>query len=91
MAGWIVEETEYFKSALQAIGPEGHDWSDTMVGIRWYLERDPMAVGHGTQDLEVRILMWDTPDGLADLKIFYLVEPGKVTLLSVKAADPLPF
>jgi hypothetical protein len=35
--------------------------------------------------------MQDMPGDLPDLKIFYLVEPGRVTLLRAKADDPPPF
>jgi hypothetical protein len=91
MRRWTVVETEAFRGDLAAIGPDGHDWSDTIAGVRWYLERGPTTVGEGTQDLEVRIFMQDTPDGLPDLKIFYLVEGSTVTLLRVKADDPFPF
>lgn len=88
---WRVIESERFKADMAAIGPEGHDWSDAILGVRWYLERGPMAVGHGTQDIAVRIFMQDTPNGLPDLKIFYLVEPGEVILLRAREAEPLPF
>ncbi len=73
------------------MGPPGHSWADTLLGVRWYLERGPPTVGYATQDSEVRIFMQDTPDDLPDLKIFYLVEPGGVTLLRAKADNPLPF
>ena len=89
MLRWLVVESAGFTLALRRIGPEGHDWSDSMLGVRWYLERDPLRVGQPTQDREIRILMWDTPDGLPDLKIFYLVGENRVTLLMVRAAPPL--
>lgn len=73
MGEWTVIESADFTLDLQRIGPEGHRWADALLGIRWYLERGPFQVGHGTQDRDVRILMWDTPEGLPDLKIFYLV------------------
>jgi hypothetical protein len=57
--------------------------------VRWYLERDPLRVGYEAQDTEVRIPMWDTPEGLPDLKIFYLVGETRVTPLRVKVAAPL--
>ena len=86
MRRWLVVESAAFTLALREIGPAGHDWSDSLLGVRWYLERDPLRLGHSTQDTEVRILMWDTPDGLPDLKIFYLVGEARVTLLRVKVA-----
>lgn len=91
MRRWEVVESDAFKDDLARIGPPGHDWSPSIRGVRWYLERGPLAVGYGTQDIEVRIFMQDTPDGLPDLKIFYLIEPGVVTLLRARAADPEPF
>lgn len=91
MPRWIVRESSAFKQALAQIGPPEYDWKEIIRGVRWYLERDPEGVGHKTQDLEVFIFMQDTPDGLPDLKIFYLVEPGIVTILAVRAADPSPF
>jgi hypothetical protein len=33
--------------------------------------------------------MWDTPDGLPNLKIFYLVGETRVSALRVKVAAPL--
>lgn len=89
MPRWLVVESAAFTLALRQIGPAGHDWSDSMLGVRWYLERDPQGVGYPTQDTEVRILTWDTPDGLPDLKIFYLVGETRVILPRVKAAPPL--
>lgn len=91
MRRWAIVETDRFTQALTSIGPPGHDWTDTRLGIWWYLEREPAQVGFATQDLDVRILMFDTPDGLPDLKIFYEIGPDTVTLLSAKAADPDPF
>ena len=87
----VVVETPKFLADLSQIGPEGYDWSDSMLGIRWYLERGPERVGDSTQDVEVRILMFDTPDGIPDLKIFFQIGPDTVQLLSVKEAEPDPF
>ena len=89
MLKWLVVESAEFIFALRRNGPDGHDWSDSMLGVRWYLERDPLGVGHLTQDKEIRILTWDTPEGLPNLRIFYLIGPNRVTLLMVKAAPPL--
>jgi hypothetical protein len=91
MRRWTVIQSERFARDLAALGPAGWDWADILSGVWWYLERGPLAVGEGTQDIEVRIFMQDTPDGLPDLKIFYLVEQDTVTLLRVKADDPFPF
>ncbi|MBD0319097.1 MAG: hypothetical protein ICV87_02115 [Gemmatimonadetes bacterium] len=91
MPRWTVIESPEFAIDLQKLGPKAHSWADTMLGVRWYLERDPFGVGYETQDEEMRILMWDTPDGLPDLKIFYLVEPLTVRLLRAKVDEPLPF
>ncbi|HEV7591032.1 MAG TPA: hypothetical protein VGO40_23180 [Longimicrobium sp.] len=86
---WTVEESENFRLQIEALGPAGYDWSESIRAVRWYLERGPLDVGYPTQDVEVRILIMDTPGGLPGLKVFYIVEPFKVILLSIRVAAPL--
>ncbi|SOD03584.1 hypothetical protein SAMN05216486_11517 [bacterium JGI 053] len=86
---WSVEESENFRLQIEALGSAGYDCSESLRAIRWYLARGPLDVGYPTQDVEVRILIMDTPGDLPSLKVFYVVEPDKVILLSVRVAAPL--
>lgn len=87
MPKFTVIFTQKFSDDLDGIGPDGYDWTDTKRGIQWYLERDPKAVGYSTQDTEVRIYLQDRPLGLSGVKVFYLIEGTKVTLLTAWAYD----
>lgn len=73
-----------FEADLVQIGPAGYDWTDTKAGVRWYLEHNPLAVGYGTQDTEVRIYVQDRPMGLSGVKVFYLIEVSTVTVLRAR-------
>jgi hypothetical protein len=89
--GWQVTLSDRFLEQLRGLGPEGYDWSESLEGFRWYLSRGPDRLGHGTQDLAVRFFSWTPPQGPPLIKVFYLVEPGGVTVLFVRVADPFPF
>ncbi len=87
---WNVTESERFKRQLQEIA-EGYDWSDVVSNLYWFLERGPEQVGHGTQDLNVRVVYLAPGRGLPPIKVFYAIDPGEVTLLFVKEVDEFPF
>lgn len=82
---FTVTASPAFEVDLEEIGPAGFDWTDTKRGIRWYLERDPHAVGYGTQDTAVRIYLQNRPLGLPGIKVFYLIEGATVTLLRARS------
>ncbi|HYW05443.1 MAG TPA: hypothetical protein VE913_00730 [Longimicrobium sp.] len=48
-------------------------------------------MGYATRDSTLRILMFDTPGDLPDLKVFYAIEGGRVTLVRARAAEPPAF
>jgi hypothetical protein len=86
---WTVTATDRFNKQLEEIA-QGYDWSDIRKSLEWFLGRAPEQIGHGTQDLNVRVI-YLTPSGLPPIKVFYVVDPGEVTLLFVKEVDEFPF
>jgi hypothetical protein len=56
------------------------DWSDVLNNLFWFLSRGPEQVGHGTQDLNVRIVYLAPGGGIPPIKVFYAIDPGEVTL-----------
>lgn len=90
---WTIVETPRFLENLTKIGPPGYNWADSKLGLRWYLERDPRKVGFATQDLDVRILPFDTPNGIPDINVFFEIDDDnhRVRLLSVRGVEPDPF
>jgi hypothetical protein len=88
MPAWNVVVSQHFLDALEEIGPPGYDWTAAIAGVRWYLGHDPLAVGHGTQDSQVRIYLQDRPSGLPGFKVFYVIEERTVTLLSARPFVP---
>jgi hypothetical protein len=91
-ATWRVVVPEKFTAQLEAIGPEGYDWADTMVAIRYFLGRDPKGTGAGSgQDHAVRIYLQTRPMGLPSIRVFFAIEEEEertVTLLFAKEAQP---
>lgn len=87
---WNLKVSPQFAKQLQEIA-EGYDWSDVINNLRWVLSRGPDEVGHGTQDLNVRILYLAPGRGIPAIKVFYAIDPGEVTLLIVKEVEEFPF
>jgi hypothetical protein len=87
---WKVIRSDRFQRQLQEIA-EGYDWSDVYNNLTWFLTRGPEQVGHGTQDLNVRVLYLAPGRGVPPIKVFYAIDPGEVTLLFVKEVDEFPF
>jgi hypothetical protein len=67
---WRVVIPDEFMADLDAIGPEGYDWSAAIAGVKWYLSHNPWEVGYATQDREVRIYLQDRPLGFSGFKVF---------------------
>ncbi|HEU0299249.1 MAG TPA: hypothetical protein VFR37_07345 [Longimicrobium sp.] len=87
---WNVTASDRFTSQLREIA-EGYDWSDVVNNLFWFLSRGPEQVGHGTQDLNVRVMYLAPGGGIPPIKVFYAIDPGEVTLLFVKEVDEFPF
>lgn len=79
--GWKVTASDRFEKQLEEIA-EGYDWSDVYAHLTWFLSREP-EMGHGTQDLNVRILYVAPSRGIPPLKVFYAIDPRALRLTNV--------
>lgn len=85
-----VVESRRFSRERDELQPDVERWDEIFFGIDWALCQNPEEVGKETSVPGIRAIPIILPPGEGNLLVYYTYNDERVTLLSVREAEPEP-